>query len=146
MTDVKESAARFIRAFNAHDENAMRNLNASNHTLTAPGDIKLQGRDTTGYALEWIKACPDGKLTVRNEIISGPWVVEEVTFEGTQQGALAGPSGSIPATGKRLAIQSVIITRYENDMAVETKLYFDQSEVFKQLGVTQSPDRVPATV
>jgi len=144
MTDVQERAARFIRAFNDHDENAMRVLNDPNHTLTAPGGVRLRGTETTSYPTQWIKACPDAKLTVENEISCGEWVVQEVKFEGTHQGPLESPMGSIQATGKTLAVQSALITRYQNDLAIETKIYFDAAEVLNQLGLLATP--VAATV
>jgi len=144
MTDVQERAARFIRAFNDHDENAMRVLNDPNHTLTAPGGVRLRGTETTSYPTQWIKACPDAKLTVENEISCGEWVVQEVKFEGTHQGPLESPMGSIQATGKTLAVQSALITRYQHDLAIETKIYFDAAEVLNQLGLLATP--VAATV
>jgi predicted ester cyclase len=144
MTDVKDRAARFITAFNAHDEDAMRALNDPSGTFEAPGGIHLRGKDVTGYAMTWLKACPDAKLTVRNELISGPWVVEEVTFEGTHQGPLEAPTGVIPATGRKLSVKSVLITRYQNDLAIESRICFDQMDVLSQLGAL--PTRVAATV
>jgi predicted ester cyclase len=136
MTEVRESAARFIKAFNAHDEDAMRRLTHPNATFTAPGDVHLRGVEATRYAMQWLKACPDGKLTVRNELISGQWVVEEVTFEGTHRGPLASPVvGLVAATGKRIAIKAVLITRYESDLALEARICFDQVDVLTQLGV-----------
>ena len=144
MTDVQERAARFIRAFNDHDENAMRVLNDPSHTLTAPGGVRLRGTETTSYPTQWIKACPDAKLTVENEISCGEWVVQEVKFEGTHQGPLESPMGSIQATGKTLAVQSALITRYQHDLAIETKIYFDAAEVLNQLGLLATP--VAATV
>ena len=53
MTEVKDTAARFVTAFNAHD--------------------------ATAYAKRWSKGFPDGKMTVRNEIVRAPWIVQEVT-------------------------------------------------------------------
>jgi len=144
MADVKDSAARFIRAFNAHDENALRVLNDPNGTFEAPGGIKLRGQDVIGYTMSWLKACPDSKLTVRNELISGPWVVEEVTFEGTHQGPLEGPMGTIQPTGRKLKIDAVLITRYENALAIESRVSFDQVDVLTQLGALPTP--VGATV
>jgi predicted ester cyclase len=135
MTDVKDSAARFIKAFNAHDEDAMRVLTHPNATFVAPGDVHLRGVESTGYAIKWLKACPDGKLTVKNELISGEWVVQEVIFEGTNQNPMDGPVGTIPATGRRLAVKAALITRYESDLALETRIYFDQVDVLTQLGV-----------
>jgi predicted ester cyclase len=134
MTDVQESAAHFIGAFNAHDEDAMRELTHPNATLVAPGNIQLRGIEANGYATQWIQACPDAKLTVRNALICGQWVVEEVTFEGTHQGHMASPTGAIAATGKRLAVKAVLIMRYENGLAIETRVCFDQVDVLTQLG------------
>jgi predicted ester cyclase len=134
MTDVKDSAARFIKAFNAHDEDAMRVLTHPNATFAAPGDVHLRGIESTGYAIKWLKACPDGKLTVKNELVSDQWVVQEVIFEGTNQNPMDSPVGMIPATGKRLAVKAVLITRYESDLALETRVYFDQLDVLTQLG------------
>jgi predicted ester cyclase len=134
MADVKESAARFIRAFNAHDENALRGLNDPNGTFEAPGGVHLKGREATGYTMEWLKAIPDARVSVRNELISGPWVVQEVTFEGTHRAPLEGPLGTIPATGKKLVVNAVIIARYENDLAIESRVLFDQVDVLTQLG------------
>lgn len=134
MADVRDSAARFIEAFNAHDEVALRGLNDPNGTFEAPGGVHLPGREATGYAMAWITACPDAKLTVRNQLVSGQWVVEEMTFEGTQDGPLAGPIGNIAPTGRKIVAQSVMFTRFENDLAVETRVYFDQADVLTQLG------------
>jgi len=144
MADVKDSAARFIKAFNAHDETALRALNHPSGTFEAPGGVHLRGKEASNYAIAWIKACPDSKLTVRNELISGQWVVEEATYEGTHQGPLDGPAGTIPATGRKLVVNAVLITRYENDLAIEGRVCFDQVDVLTQLGVM--PTLAAATV
>ena len=134
MTDVQENGARFIKAFNAHDDDGMRALTHPNATFTAPGDIQLRGVEATGYATKWLRACPDGRLTVLNELVSGQWLVEEMLFEGTHQGPMDTQAGTLSATGKKLAIKAVMITRYESDLALETRLYFDQVAVLNQLG------------
>ncbi len=144
MTRIQESGARFITAFNAHDEDGMRALTHPNATFSAPGDVQLRGVEATGYATKWLRACPDGRLTVRNELESGPWLVEEMIFEGTHQGPMETQAGTLSATGRRLAIKAVLITRYESDLAVETRLYFDQVDVLNQLGAM--PALATATV
>jgi predicted ester cyclase len=138
MTDGHENAARFIKAFNAHDEDAMGVLTHPNATFAAPGNVYLRGVEATGYAIKWLKACPDGKLTVKNELVCGEWVVEEVIFEGTHQGPLDSPIGVIPATGKRLVVNAVLITRYESDLALETRISFDQVDELTQLGAMRT--------
>jgi predicted ester cyclase len=134
MTDVQECGARFIKAFNAHDEDGMRALTHPNATFSAPGDVQLRGVEATGYATKWLRACPDGRLTVRNELVAGQWLIEEVLFEGTHLGPMDTQAGTLSATGKRIAIKAVMITRYESDLALETRLYFDQVDVLNQLG------------
>jgi hypothetical protein len=43
--------------------------------------------------------------------------------------------GTIQATNRKVSGQSVSITRYENDLAVETRLYFDVVQLLNQIGV-----------
>ncbi len=139
MTDVHENARRFIKAFNAHDEDTMRVLTHPNAQFAAPGNVHLRGVEATGYAIKWLTAYPDGRLTVKNELISGAWVVEELIFEGTHQGPLDSPVGVIAPTGKRVAIKAVLISRYESELALETRIMFDQVEVLTQLGAMPVP-------
>ena len=140
MAEAKDIAARFIEAFNAHDESAIRALNAPNAKFQAPGGVSLEGREAvTGYAMAWLNGFPDAKMTVRNELTCGSWVVQEFTFEGTHTAPLDGPTGTIPATGKRVVAKGVQIVRYENGLAIDDRLYFDQVDVLTQLGLMPTP-------
>ena len=136
VTDPKVLAAKYNQAFNSHDEAALRSLIAPNARFTAPGDVRLEGKDAViGYSNGWMKALPDAKINVTNEIVSGPWIVQEFTFTGTHTGPLTGPMGTIQATNRKVSGQSVSVTRYENDLAVESRLYFDVVQLLTQLGV-----------
>jgi len=115
-TDPKVLAAKFNQTFNAHDEKTLSSLIAPNATFTAPGDIRLEGKEAVlAYTYGWLKAFPDAKINVTHEIVSGPWVVRKV------------------------AGRSVSINRYENDLGVETRLYFDMVQLLSQLGVMPVP-------
>jgi steroid delta-isomerase-like uncharacterized protein len=136
MTDAKDTATKFVEAFNAHDEAAIRALHAENIKFEAPGAAGIEGREAvTGYAMTWLKGFPDAKITVRNEVVNGPWVVQEFTLEGTHTAPLDGPAGMIPPTGKKVSSRAVSVGRYENGQIVEARLYFDQTEVMTQLGL-----------
>src|SRR5690348_5789186 len=103
MATAQEVAARFVEAFNAHDEEAIRAVNGENVVFEAPGDVRLEGREpTTQYAMEWLNAFPDARLIVHNEIVAGDWVVQEFTFEGTHTAPMQSPMGEIPATNRAL--------------------------------------------
>jgi predicted ester cyclase len=136
VTDPKVLAAKYNQAFNSHDEAALRSLIAPTARFSAPGDVRLEGKDAViGYTTGWMKALPDAKINVTHEIVSGPWIVQEFTFTGTHTGPLTGPMGTIQATNRKISGQCVSITRYENDLAVETRLYFDVVQLLTQLGV-----------
>jgi predicted ester cyclase len=142
VTDPKVLSAKYNQAFNSHDEAALRSLISPNARFSAPGDVRLEGRDAViGYTNSWMKALPDATITVTNEIVSGPWIVQEFTFAGTHKAALTGPMGTIQATNRKVSGQCVSITRYENDLAVETRLYFDVVQLLTQLGVMPVPSK-----
>ena len=82
MADAREVGAKFLEAFNAHDEERIRQLNAENAIVEAPGDVRVEGREpTTQYAMAWLRAFPDARLTVHNELVDGDWVVQQFTFD-----------------------------------------------------------------
>jgi predicted ester cyclase len=140
MADVQQVGADFVAAFNDHDESRIRELNAENGVIEAPGDVRVEGREAaTQYAMAWLNAFPDARLTVKNELVSGDWVVQEFTFEGTHEATLSGPAGEIPATHRRLNGRGVQIFRVEGDAVVDTRLYFDQVQVLTQLGLMPEP-------
>jgi len=140
MADAQTLGAQFIDAFNAHDEERIRSLNAENAVFEAPGDIHLEGREaTTQYAMEWIHAFPDARITVHNEVAAGDWVVQEFSFEGTHTAPMQTPMGEIPATNRSLNGRGVQIFKVEGDVVVDTRLYFDQVQVMTQLGLMPEP-------
>jgi steroid delta-isomerase-like uncharacterized protein len=140
MADAREVGQRFIAAFNAHDEDRIRELNAGNTVFEAPGEVRVEGRDAaTEYAMAWVRAFPDARISVHNELASGDWVVQEFTFTGTHEGPLASPAGEIPATHKTLTGRGVQIFRVEGEAVADTRLYFDQVQVMSQLGLIPEP-------
>ncbi|HYY03011.1 MAG TPA: ester cyclase [Gaiellaceae bacterium] len=140
MGDAQELGRRFVDAFNAHDESKIRELNAENAVIEAPGNIHVEGRDAaTEYGMTWLRAFPDARINVTNEFAAGDWVVQEFTFEGTHEGTLSSPVGDIPATHKRLNGRGAQIFRVQGETMVETRLYFDQVDVMTQLGLMPEP-------
>jgi predicted ester cyclase len=136
MASPQEIGARFVEAFNAHDESRIRELNADNTKFEAPGDIKMEGGEAaTQYAMGWLRAFPDARITVHNELAEGDWIVQEFTFEGSHEDILATPAGDIPATHKRLNGRGVQIFKVEGEVVTDTRLYFDQVQVMTQLGL-----------
>jgi len=140
MPEVKDTTDRFVAAFNAHDELALNAVHAEDIKFNAPGGFKAtNAKEATAFAMNWLKAFPDGKMKVRSEIISGPWVVQEVVMEGTHTAPLASPTGTIPATYKKIVSYGCQLLRVENAKIAETRIYFDQLDQMRQLGLLPAP-------
>ena len=143
MADPRELGQKFIDAFNAHDRQRMRDLNAENTVFEAPGDVTVEGGDAAAdYAMAWVRAFPDARITVHNEIVGGDWVVQEFTFTGTHEDTLVSPAGEIAATHRPLNGRGVQIFRVEGETIAATRLYFDQVQVLTQLGLMPEPATV----
>jgi len=140
MPEVKETTDRFVAAFNAHDEHALNAVHADNIKFNAPGGFKAtNAKDATAFAMTWLKAFPDGKMKVRSEITSGPWVVQEVEMTGTHTAPLDGPTGTIAPTYKKVVSYGAQLLRVENGKIAETRIYFDQLDQMSQLGLIPAP-------
>jgi steroid delta-isomerase-like uncharacterized protein len=136
MGEGRRVAEKFVEAFNAHDEAGMHALDTEDVVFEAPGDVKLVGADaTTEYAMAWLRAFPDARITVHNTIAADDWSVQEFTFEGTHDETFVGPAGEIPATHRRLTGRGVQIIRAQDGQIADVRLYFDQVQVLTQLGV-----------
>ena len=143
MTETKDTAARFVAAFNAHDEKTLNELHASDIKFSAPGGFKAtNAHEATGYAKRWLKGFPNGKMTVRNEIVSAPWIVQEVTMEGTNTGPLEGPMGTVQPTHKHVVGKGVQVLKVENGKITEARIYFDLLDQMTQLGLIPTPATV----
>lgn len=140
MGDIKAVSDAYTAAFNAHDEEQLRSLWGDGTIFTAPGDVRLQGSDPIAeYAMGWLHAFPDARITIENELISGNWVVQQFRFEGTHTETLVGPGGEIPATGRKVSGRGAEIIRIDDDTIVEDHLYFDQVQLLTQLGLMPEP-------
>lgn len=140
MASAQEVGAQFVEAFNAHDEERIRELTGENAILEAPGEVRLEGREATvQYAMSWLNAFGDARSSVHSEIVAGDWVVQEFVFVGTHTAPLQTPAGEVPATNRLLKGRGVQILRIEDETVVDTRLYFDQVDVMTQLGLMPEP-------
>lgn len=140
--EAKDVAAENLAAVEARDRDRLRATYAEGAVLEAPG-AHFEGSDQIAeYVMTWLRAFPDGRQTVTNQLVAGDWVVQEFTFTGTHTGTLVSPDGEIPATGRALSGQAVSIFRVAGGQIVEERLYFDQVDFLTQLGVLPEPAAV----
>jgi ketosteroid isomerase-like protein len=143
MADLKQIAQENINAFNAHDANAVAALDHPDVVSTVPGPTgrtELRGREAAkGYNQSWFNAFPDARVRSTNDVISGDYIVQEGTFEGTNTGPWRSEAGDMPATGRTLKGQFCQVIRTKDGQIVSSNLYFDQVQVLTQLGLMPAP-------
>lgn len=76
-------------------------------------------------------AFPDLRFEVQDVVSSGDKVAWRAVGTGTQQGEFMG----IPATGKSIDVQAIIMSRFDNGLWAEDHVCWDQFRMLQQLGV-----------
>jgi len=99
-----------------------------------------EGFKQTAIALK--KAFPDLRYTIEDTIEGGDKIVHRLTATGTMKADFAG----MPATGKQATWTEMHVGRVVNGRLTEHWGVIDQLSMLVQLGVIQSPARVPVAV
>ncbi len=99
---------------------------------------RVQGRqEVIEIARAWRQIFPDVKGTVQNIFVSGNQAVAETTWDGTFQGNMVTPGGTIPATGRRMQdFPIAFVFTAEGDRLKEARVYFDMMSLLQQIGAT----------
>jgi heme-degrading monooxygenase HmoA len=105
--------------------------------IQAPGGFRLSGQEAADtFWSTWQEAYPDNRLETTAIHADDRGGAHEGRFLGTHTGALRGPAGEIPATGKVTDGTFTGTYEIEDGKVTSYHLYFDQLEVLSQLGIT----------
>ncbi len=77
---------------------------------------------------------PDGRGEITNALACGDTVVLEVTWTGTQTGAMPMPGGVHPPTGRRFTMHVAQVVVFQGDAIREFRQYFDMLAFLQQIG------------
>ena len=136
MADLTSIAREAVEAFNASDWERSKAIMTPDYVYTELGtQRRIQGPEEVVAAMQgWKEAMPDAKGTVTNALASGNTVTLQVTWEGTQTGPLEGPTGTIPASGKRQVTPAAWILTFGGEKIKESHHYFDMVTLLVQIG------------
>jgi steroid delta-isomerase-like uncharacterized protein len=125
----------FMEAFRRHDLDGCEPFLDENIVVHGfPG--LPPGRDAfRGVGEMFLAAFPDGTIAIEDILADGDKVVARYMYTGTHQGELQG----IPATGKEIAVQGILIDHIVDGKIVERWDVFDQITLLQQLGVMPAP-------
>jgi predicted ester cyclase len=134
--EAKAVVERGMKAFNAHDLEAVARDAAPDIEGTAPGDVKLKGPQAVKeYNQTFITAFPDARTDAKNIFVQGKHVIVEGVFTGTHNGTLKTPMGDVPATGRKVKGEFVQIFEIDRGLVKRASLLFDQVQLMTQLGM-----------
>jgi predicted ester cyclase len=129
-------AERGLKAFNAHDMEALARDSAPDIEATAPGDIKLKGPQAVKeYNQNFVTAFPDARVEAKNIFTAGNTVIVEGVFTGTHGGTLKTPMGDVPATGRKVRGEYIQILEVDRGLVKRDNLLYDQVQLMTQLGM-----------
>ena len=138
MSDAKMVLEQAIEFWNAKERERWAALYADDVVYEAPGGARISGLADlkVQYFDALVTAAPDRSSSDVLLIAEGDHVVEQARYTGTHTGPLRNPDGAeIPATGKSFDFPFVGVFRVENGMISSIRIYYDQVELFTQLGL-----------
>ena len=138
MGEAKGVLEQAIERWNAIDRDGWAALYADDVVYEAPGGARISGLADLleKYFDALVTAGPDRGSSDVVLFEDGEYVIEQARYTGTHTGTWRSPTGGeVPATGKKLDFPFVGIFRVQNGKISSIRLYFDQVEVFTQLGL-----------
>lgn len=139
-SEAKALAEKSLKAFNAHDLEAMARDAAPDIEGTAPGGMKVKGPQAIKeFNQNFVTAFPDARVETKKMHVAGNTVIVEGVFHGTHNGTLKTPMGDLPATGRKVDGEYVQIVDVDRGLIKRSHLIYDQVDLLTQLGMAPKP-------
>ena len=140
QNEARAVIERGMKAFNAHDMEAIARNVAPGGEYHAPGDIKLKGsQQIKEYNQNFVTAFPDARVEAKNIFTQGNQVVVEGVFTGTHNGTLKTPMGDVPATGNKVSGEYIQVFDVDRGLVKKVHMIYDQVQLMTQLGMAPAP-------
>jgi predicted ester cyclase len=134
--EARQVIERGIKAYNAHDMEALARDAAPDIEATAPGDIKLKGPQAVKeFNQNFVTAFPDARVEAKNIFTAGNTVIVEGVFTGTHDGTLQTPMGDVQATGRKVRGEFIRIFEVDRGLVKRDNLIYDRAQLMTQLGL-----------
>jgi steroid delta-isomerase-like uncharacterized protein len=84
-------------------------------------------------------AAPDNRIEAVRTFEAGDTIIVEGVYSGTHTGPLAGPGGTIPATGRAFSFPFCDVLRARDGKFISHHIYWDNLTFLAQLGLMPNP-------
>jgi steroid delta-isomerase-like uncharacterized protein len=126
-----------LDGFNKRDfDRACRDIAPDFELLDAPTGMTFQGPDgLRQWFNSWLAWTSDGSTGDVQIHAGDDWVVSEHVGRGTHTGPLSTPTGTIPATHRKVQLPLAEVTQLRDGKIVRMRAYWDTGTLMRQLGV-----------
>lgn len=138
MSEAKKVLEEAIECWNSVDRDGWAALYTDDVVYEGPGGSHISGLADLKeqYFDALLTAAPDRSSRDVLLVAEGDHVVEQARYTATHTGTWRNPDGAeIPATGKQLDFPFIGVFRVESGKISSIRIYYDQIEVFTQLGL-----------
>ena len=139
--DPIPAADRLEAAFAARDMAGLEAIWSPDIRYTGPAGSSTGLQARAAGERVWLDAFPDVRIEQRHRLVAGDTVIMEGTIHGTHTGPLASPVGVVPPTGRTIEGVYVSIMQFRDDRVVDQRVYYDQFDLLRQLGLAQGGGR-----
>jgi predicted ester cyclase len=135
MYESWELKDRLSEAINAHDLHQLLQYYSPDAALVTPMGVAEGHEQIAWFYEQFFKGFPDLRKTAWLEVACGDPVVTEWTVTGTHTGPFLLPEGrEVQGTGRRITIRTSCAYHVDNGVIVAQREYYDQLELYSQLG------------
>jgi predicted ester cyclase len=135
MGTLQQMYETHITGLNAGDVDAAVSVFDDDVEIITPNG-PMQGVQAHRALVETFRiAVPDGRIEVLRTLVAGDTIVAEGTYSGTHTGPLAGPAGTIPATGRSFAFPFCDVLQAGDGTFTSHRIYWDNASFLSQLGL-----------
>lgn len=139
MGQARDVVEQWWRAFEAKDVDRSLNLIADEFEFRFGGETMTTKAQLRGFLEMWLRGFPDLHHEVVHAIEAGDSVALELRVHATHSGPFATPSGDVPATGRKLLIESADIVTVKDGRIKSWHVYNDRMAMMGQLGLLPEP-------
>jgi steroid delta-isomerase-like uncharacterized protein len=132
MTDPRQILEQFMEAITSHNFEKIEEMLHDNYTYESSDGQKVNGpKEGVARYQSLINAFTDMHMEIRNEIVSGNFVVSEFTVHATHTGELNG----IMPTNRTITLPTCNIIEIRDGKIYADRDYWDNALMMHQLGV-----------
>ncbi|MGJ6961055.1 ester cyclase [Streptosporangium sp. G11] len=135
MSNSWQIKHRLCEAINTHDLHRVLEFYSPDAVLVTPSGVAEGYEQIARFYEQFFKGFPDFHQTAWLEVACDDPVVTEWTFIGTHLGPFPLPDGrELEGTGHRITVRASCVARVANDLVISHQDYYDQLELYSQLG------------